>query len=119
MRVTSVTSSEGGVCQPLTAIFRAARSTPSAGQGYVGSLEFATGRTKNFYGKRDTYGGFYGPGHFGWANQGGREKARQAGQPFGLVNEWHGPAKAVVSVAGPYVYFPVGSQVICLKGATP
>jgi len=32
------------------------------------------------------------------------------------VNEWHGPARAIVSVAGEYVYYPVGSQVICIKG---
>ena len=85
-------------------------------QGYIGSLNFRTGLTRNMYGKRDTYGGFYGAGNFGWESQGGREKARAAGQPYGLVNEWHGPAKAIVSVVGPYVYFPVGSQVICLKG---
>ncbi len=85
-------------------------------QGYIGSMNFETGLMKNFYGKRDTYGGFYGPGLFGWAKDGGREKARAAGQPFGIVNEWHGPAKAIVSVVGEYVYFPVGSLVICLKG---
>ncbi|MCX5674325.1 MAG: PQQ-like beta-propeller repeat protein [Planctomycetota bacterium] len=85
-------------------------------QGYIGSLHFKTLLTKNLYGKRDTYGGFYGAGNFGWEKDGGREKARAAGQPYGLVNEWHGPARAIVSVVGPYVYFPVGSQVICLKG---
>ena len=68
------------------------------------------------FGKRDTYGGFYGPGHFGWAKDGGLEKARKAGVPFGLVNEWHGPARAIVSVAGEYVYYPVGSQILCIKG---
>jgi len=85
-------------------------------QGFLGSLNLATGLTRCLYGKRDTYGGFYGPGNFGWENQGGYEKARAAGQPFGMVNEWHGPARAIVSVAGGRVYFPVGSQVICLAG---
>jgi outer membrane protein assembly factor BamB len=85
-------------------------------QGYIGSMDFKTGLCRNLYGKRDTYGGFYGAGNFGWEKDGGRDKARAAGQPYGLVNEWHGPAKAIVSVAGPYVYFPVGSQVLCLKG---
>jgi len=85
-------------------------------QGYIGSMNLETGLMKNFYGKRDTYGGFYGAGTFGWEKDGGREKARAARQPYGLVNEWHGPAKAIVSVVGEYVYFPVGSQVICLKG---
>ena len=85
-------------------------------QGFIGSMNLKTGITANLYGKRDTYGGFYGAGNFGWENQGGREKAKAAGQPYGLVNEWHGPAKAIISVAGKYVFFPVGSQVICLEG---
>ena len=53
---------------------------------------------------------------FGWPDQGGREKARAAGQPCGLVNEWHGPAKSIASVAGKYVYYHAGSQVLCLEG---
>jgi len=85
-------------------------------QGFLGSMSFETRLTKNLYGKRDSYGGFYGPAEFGWEHQGGEEKARRAGRPFGLVNEWHGPAKAIVSVVGNRVYFPVGSQVICLEG---
>jgi outer membrane protein assembly factor BamB len=85
-------------------------------QGFIGSLSFETGLTRSMYGKRDTYGGFYGAGNFGWESDGGREKAAAAGQPYGLVNEWHGPARAIVSVVGKHVYFSVGSQVICLKG---
>jgi hypothetical protein len=85
-------------------------------QGFVGSMNLKSGLTESLYGKRDTYGGFYGAGNFGWEDQGGCEKARAAGQPYGIVNEWHGPARAVVSVAGNRVYFPVGAQVICLEG---
>ncbi|HOX01274.1 MAG TPA: PQQ-like beta-propeller repeat protein [Candidatus Paceibacterota bacterium] len=85
-------------------------------QGYIGSLRFSTGLTASLYGRRDTYGGFYGPGIFGWEKQGGLEKARASGQPYGIVNEWHGPARAMVSVAGRRVLFPVGSQVLCLEG---
>ena len=62
------------------------------------------------------YAGYYGPGVFGWEDQGGLEKARKAGQPFGLVNEWHGPAKSIASVAGGRVYLHTGSQVLCLEG---
>jgi hypothetical protein len=83
-------------------------------QGNLGGMDFRTGLLRNYHGKRDTYGGFYGPGTFGWKSQGGPEKARRAGQPFGIVNEWHGPAKAIASVAGRFVFYPVGSQVICL-----
>jgi hypothetical protein len=85
-------------------------------QGNLGSLDLGTGLIANLFGKRDSYGGFYGAGNFGWENQGGRERAKAAGQPYGLVNEWHGPARAIVSVAGSKVYYPVGSQVICLEG---
>jgi outer membrane protein assembly factor BamB len=85
-------------------------------QGFIGSMNLKSGITANLYGKRDTYGGFYGAGNFGWEDQGGYEKARAAGQPYGIINEWHGPARAIVSVAGHRVFFPVGSQVICLEG---
>jgi hypothetical protein len=84
-------------------------------QGYIGSMDLTTGLTATVYGKRDTYGGFYGPGTFGWEQDGGLDRARAVEQPFGIVNEWHGPARALVSVAGNRVFFPVGSQVICLE----
>jgi hypothetical protein len=84
-------------------------------QGFIGSMDLATGLTANLYGKRDTYGGFYGPGTFGWEQDGGLDRAHAAQQPYGIVNEWHGPARALVSVAGNRVFFPVGSQVICLE----
>jgi hypothetical protein len=85
-------------------------------QGNLGQLDLKTGLISNLYGRRDSYGGFYGAANFGWEDNGGYERAAAAGQPFGLVNEWHGPARAIVSVAGNKVYFPVGSQVICLEG---
>ena len=86
-------------------------------QGHLGALHLKTGLIANLFGKRDCYGGFYGGANFGWENQGGYERAKAAGQPYGLVNEWPGPARAIVSVAGNKVYFPVGSQVICQEGA--
>jgi hypothetical protein len=84
-------------------------------QGVIGFMDLATGLTARLYGKRDTYGGFYGPGTFGWERDSGMTRAREANQPFGIVNEWHGPARALVSVAGDRVFFPVGSQVLCLE----
>lgn len=86
-------------------------------QGSLGAMNFKSRLTQSVYGKRDTYGGFYGPGTFGWEQNGGYEKASAAGQPFGIVNEWHGPARSIVAVAGDRVYFHTGSQVICLEGA--
>ena len=85
-------------------------------QGNLGRLELGTGLIANLWGKRDSYGGFYGAANFGWENKGGYERAAAAGQPYGLVNEWHGPARAIVSIAGNKIFFPVGSQVICLAG---
>jgi outer membrane protein assembly factor BamB len=84
-------------------------------QGTLGELDLKAGTCRAVWGKRDTYGGFYGPGTFGWENQGGEAKAEKAGQPFALVNEWHGPARGVASVAGGRVYLNVGSQVVCLE----
>jgi outer membrane protein assembly factor BamB len=85
-------------------------------QGNIGGFNWRTRTIANLFGKRDSYGGFYGGANFGWENQGGYEKAAAAKSPYGLVNEWHGPARAIVSAAGNKVYFPVGSQVICLEG---
>ncbi len=85
-------------------------------QGFIGAFDWKTRTIANLFGKRDSYGGFYGGANFGWENQGGYEKAAAAGVPYGLVNEWHGPARAIVSVVGNRIYFPVGSQVICLEG---
>jgi outer membrane protein assembly factor BamB len=84
-------------------------------QGFIGALDLNTLLTQRLYGKRDTYGGFYGPGNFGWENQGGIQKAKSVGQPFGIVNEWHGPARSIASVAGKKVFYNVGSQVLCLE----
>ena len=49
----------------------------------------------NLFGKRDSYGGYYGRANF-------------AGEA----------ARAIASVANGRVFFPVGSQVICLGSAT-
>lgn len=84
-------------------------------QGFLGAMNLKSGLLSNRFGKRDSYGGFYGPAVFGWENNGGYQKAAAAGRPFGLNNEWHGPARAIVSVADGRVYFHTGSQVLCLE----
>jgi hypothetical protein len=86
-------------------------------QGFLGSLDLRSGQVASLLGKRDTYGGYYGPGTFGWENQGGYDRAQAAGQPFAIVNQWHGPAQAIASVAGDLVFYQVGSQVLCFRGA--
>ena len=85
-------------------------------QGFIGVFDLTSRMARSVYGKRDTYGGFYGAGNFGWESQGGFEKAAGAGEPYGVVNEWHGPARAMVSTANGKVYFAVGAQVLCLGG---
>jgi outer membrane protein assembly factor BamB len=85
-------------------------------QGSIGAFDWKMRTVANLFGRRDSYGSFYGAANFGWENKGGYENAAAANQPYGLVNEWHGPARAIVSVIGNRVYFPVGSQVICLEG---
>jgi len=85
-------------------------------QGFIGALDLKTYLTERLYGKRDTYGGFYGPGNFGWENHSGLQNAKAVGQPFGIINEWHGPARSIVSVVSTRVFYHVGAQVICLEG---
>jgi outer membrane protein assembly factor BamB len=85
-------------------------------QGFLGSLNLETGRCQSLFGRRDTYAGFYGPGVFGWEDQGGVAKAQAAGQPYGLVNEWHGPARGIAAVVGQQVFYIAGSQVLCFEG---
>ena len=90
-------------------------------QGFLGALDLATRLIEKKWGKRDTYAGFFGPGTWGWENDGGLQKAAQAGQPYALINEWHGPARSIASVADGRVYYHSGAQVICLEpgGKTP
>jgi hypothetical protein len=82
-------------------------------QGNLGLLDLRTGRVTNLFGRRDSYAGFYGPANFGWEEKGGLEKAAAAHQPYGLVNEWHGPARSIASVANGRVYYNSGSQILC------
>ncbi len=88
-------------------------------QGTLGVLDLDTGRVSRLFGKRDTYGGFFGPGTFGWEKDGGPAKAAEAGEPYGLANEWHGPARSIASVADGRVFYHTGSQILCLTAAQP
>lgn len=83
-------------------------------QGFLGQLDRRSGLISKLWGERDTYAGLYGPRTWGYENQGGPAKAAAAGKPYALINEWHGPARSIVSVAGGRVYYHSGSQVLCL-----
>ena len=86
----------------------------SCHQGFLGMLRLDDGTIHNLFGKRDTYAGFDGPGTWGWEKDGGPEKAAEAGARYASLNEWHGPARSIVSVAGGRVFFHSGGHVVCL-----
>jgi len=81
-------------------------------QGTVGYLDLKTRRFTDVAGRRDTYGGIFGP-----ALVGGFKAAREAharGELVYMPNEWHGPARGIVSIAYGRLYWISGSQVICI-----
>jgi outer membrane protein assembly factor BamB len=86
-------------------------------QGFTGLLDRRSGLITKLWGERDTYAGFYGPRIWGYENQGGPAKAAAAGKPYALINEWHGPARSIVSVAAGRVYYHSGGQILCLTSA--
>lgn len=83
-----------------------------AHQGNLGALHLKTGLIANLFGERDSYGGIHDGANSGWDNQAGYGRVKAAGQPYGLVNEWHKLALAIVSAVGNKAWFPAGSQVI-------
>jgi hypothetical protein len=68
-------------------------------QGTLSRFELPTGRLATVLGERDTYGGFRNPA---WAR-----------------NEWHGPGRGSVAMAGDRVVWLTGSRVLCLEPARP
>ncbi len=81
-------------------------------QGIVGYLDLNDRTLNHIAGKRDTYGGIFGP-----AVAGGWDAAREAHQRGELVymtNEWHGPARGIVAIAYDRFYWVVGSHVIAI-----
>jgi PQQ-like domain len=84
-------------------------------QGFLGAMNLETGKLDSRWGERDTYAGFFGPAKWGWENAGGPQKAAAAGEVYALINEWHGPARSIASVAGNRIYYHSGSQILCLE----
>jgi hypothetical protein len=87
----------------------------STHQGTIGGLHPATRKWFPVYNARDTYGGIFGPGALpgGWE---GEKKFQRDGYLVNMCNEWHGPDRAIVSIAGKRMFWVVGSQVVCLGG---
>jgi hypothetical protein len=87
----------------------------STHQGTIGGLNPATRKWFPVINARDTYGGIFGPGVLpgGWE---GEKKFQREGYLVNMCNEWHGPDRAIVSIAGKRMFWVVGSQVVCLGG---
>ncbi len=85
-------------------------------QGIVGGLDLSTRRCGVLAGRRDSYGGIFGPAFVPDPWNGGSERAHIAGQLVYLPNEWHGPDRGIVAIAENRVFWVVGAQVVCLAG---
>lgn len=81
-------------------------------QGVLGCVDLNTRRLSKIWGVRDSYGGIFGPGVQGsWD---GAKRLAAQGYLTGMPNEWHGPARGVVSIAAGRMFWVVGSQVVCV-----
>lgn len=87
----------------------------STHQGTLGGLFPVTRKWFPIYNARDTYGGIFGPGALpgGWE---GEKRFQRDGYLVNMCNEWHGPDRAIVAIAGRRLFWVVGSQVVCLGG---
>jgi outer membrane protein assembly factor BamB len=87
----------------------------STHQGELGGLDLTTEKTKHIWRGRDTYGGIFGPGAVAGGFEGARELATK-GYLTGMPNEWHGPDRSILAIAGGRMFWVVGSHVVCLAG---
>ena len=65
-------------------------------QGTLSSLDLETLELSPVWGNRDTWGGFQ--------------------TPIWAANEWHGPARGSVAIAGDELFWVTGSRVLCIRG---
>ena len=68
-------------------------------QGTLSGFDLQRGELFPVWGERDTYGGFRNPP---WAR-----------------NEWHGPGRSGLAVAGNRLYWQTGSRILCLVAGEP
>ena len=87
----------------------------STHQGELGALDPKTGTVTTISPTRDTYAGIFGPGAVEGTFEGARRLA-QRGYLTGMPNEWHGPDRAIVSIAKGRIFWIAGSQVVCIAG---
>lgn len=84
-------------------------------QGIIGGMDLSTLKWHHVYIARDTYGGIFGPAALPGGFE-GAEKAHADGVLGLMSNEWHGPDRAVVSIAEGRIFWMAGSQVVCIAG---
>jgi hypothetical protein len=77
-------------------------------QGAVGSVDLRTRKLATLHGARDSYGGLFGPGLAKGSWEGSKQLARQ-GYVQNTVNEWHGPARSIVSISDDRMFWIAGS----------
>lgn len=86
----------------------------STHQGTIGGLLLDTRKWFPIHNGRDTYAGIYGPGaHGGWDAE---KRLQKDGFLVNMPNEWHGPDKSILAIAGGRMFWLAGSQVVCWGG---
>ncbi len=83
--------------------------------GAVGGVDLRTRKIRHLHGRRDTYGGLFGPGAVPGSFEGSRRLAAE-GYVQNVVNEWHGPDRSVVAVCDGRFFWVVGGCVVCFAG---
>jgi hypothetical protein len=83
--------------------------------GALGGVDLKTRKIRQIAGKRDTYGGLFGPAAAPGYWQGSKELARE-GYVQNTINEWHGPDRSVAAIADQRMFWVVGGCVVCIGG---
>lgn len=90
-------------------------------QGSILALNLRTGELMPIYRARDSYAGIHGVSRHRTQSPSenfytGSRVAHNAGILSGVANEWHGPARGVVSIAEGRIFWVAGAQVVCIAG---
>jgi len=83
--------------------------------GAVGGVDLTTRSIRHVFGRRDTYGGLFGPGAAPGGFEGSRRLAAE-GYVQNAINEWHGPDRSVVAISDQRLFWVVGGCVVCVAG---
>jgi outer membrane protein assembly factor BamB len=112
-------NSHAGFCPPADETFALSlmgNTLLNTHQGVIGRMDRQTRKCGVLAGRRDSYGGIFGPTYVPDPWKGGQERAHLQGQLVFLPNEWHGPDRAIVAIAEGRLFWIAGSQVVCIGG---